>query len=136
MTKRILTVALAALMLLSLTFVASAQTQVSQINVRGSVVDAHNANSDMSWNYQNFAGFFYDLKDNISTETMIIKQNVTGSDIVSLNTSRTIPEKALIYTTVPEPVQYKMNEQQNVLVGPSPGSPTYDVVGWRCRLFG
>jgi S-layer protein (TIGR01567 family) len=136
MTKRILTVALAALMLLSLTFVASAQTVVQQVNVRGSVVDAHNANSDMSWNYQNFAGFFYDLKNNISTETMFIdNKNFSDANIAKLNTSRTIPEKALIYTTVPEPIQYKMNEQQNVLVGPSPGSATYDVVGWQAEKW-
>jgi hypothetical protein len=66
----------------------------------------------MLWNYQNFAGFFYDLKNNVSTETMFIDtKNFAGADIVSLNISRTIPEKALIYSTVPEPIQYKMNER-------------------------
>ena len=135
MNKRILTVALAALMLLSMTFVASAQTQVTQVNVRGSVADAHIANSDMTWNYQNFAGFFYDLKNNVSTETMTIDQTVPKSDIATLNSTRTIPEKALLYSTVPEPVEYKMHEQQNVTVGPNPSSPTYDVVGWQAEKW-
>src|SRR5450756_55890 len=110
-------------------------TDQGTYEVRGSVADAHNTKSPMLWNYQNFAGFFYDIKNNVSTETMFIDQNVSDANIAKLNTSRTIPEKALIYSTNPEPVQYKMNEQQNVLVGPSPGSATYDVVGWQAEKW-
>jgi len=136
MTKRILTVALAALMLLSMTFVASAQTQVTEVNVRGSVADAHFANSDMSWNYQNFAGFFYDLKTNVSTEKLYIDTvNYPAAKITTLNTSRTIPEKALIYTTNPAQIQFKMNEQVGVTTGPSPGLKTYGVVGWQAEKW-
>jgi S-layer protein (TIGR01567 family) len=137
MTKRILTVALAVLMLLTVTFAASAQTEVTTVKVRGSVADARiNDSGQMDWNYQNFAGFFYDLKNNVSTEHMFVDPTVDAKAAINLlNTSRTIPEKALIYTTNPAQIEFKMHEQKNVTTGPAPSSATYGVVGWQAEKW-
>ena len=132
MTKKILTVALAVLMLLTMTFAASAQVEVTKLNVRGTVADANISTSSLTWNYQNFAGFFYDLKNNISTEQLTIDQNITNADLTNLNRTRTIPERALIYTTNPQPLQFKMNEKENVTVN---GAATYQVVGWQAEKW-
>jgi S-layer protein (TIGR01567 family) len=132
MTKKILGVALAVLMLLTITFAASAQTQVTEVKVRGSVADANMTTTTLSWNAQNFAGFFYDLKNNISTEQLYIDTTKAGTSLQSLQATRTIPETALIYKTNPQPLQFKMNEKEGVNVS---NSATYDVVGWQAEKW-
>ena len=79
------------------------QTDVTKVEVRGTVVDAEPASQDNvspTWNAQTFAGFFYDLKYNRSTETMYI----TGKTLASTSmTNRTIPEKEIVLQTGPKP---------------------------------
>ena len=62
--KRLTAIALTAAML----FVASAMIAVGQVQpveIRGQV-----ATGDFTWNPQNFAGFYYDIKDDIGTESL------------------------------------------------------------------
>jgi S-layer protein (TIGR01567 family) len=112
-------------MLLVVAFPVSAAVQASTVEMRGTT-------GIQSWDAQNFAGFFYDLKNNISTEQLYIDTTIPGADLSTLNISRSIPEKALIYSTNPKPLQFKMNEQQNVTVD---SASTYDVVGWQAEKW-
>jgi len=117
------------LMLLVVAFPVSATVQASTVEMRGTVVSETGA---QSWDAQNFAGFFYDMKNNISTEQLHIDTTIPGADLSSLNTNRSIPEKALIYSTNPKLLQFMMNEQQNVTVD---NASTYDVVGWQAEKW-
>ena len=94
MTKLTTTV-IVALMVMALAITsASAATSVE---VRGTVFDANSASYEI--NATNFAGFYYDLDDDISTETMTILSDLTNSD-------RSIGENELVYTTTIEGVDY------------------------------
>ena len=60
-----------AIMLTAMTLLlasAMAVGAVSSVEVRGQV-----ATGDFCWNPQNFAGFFYDIKKDIGTETLATK---------------------------------------------------------------
>ena len=66
-------VALVALMLLLVSLPANAAVTATTVEVRGTVANAtalSGNNDGVSWNYENFAGFWYDLKENKSSETM------------------------------------------------------------------
>jgi S-layer protein (TIGR01567 family) len=95
--------------------------------VRGSVADASNPTSNTNWTALNFAGFYYDMKNNISTETLSISQSLS-----SLQSSRIINENKLVYTTKPQPSQFKMNDKENVTVD---GDANYSVVGWQAEKW-
>src|SRR5659263_606821 len=67
MTKKILSVALTVLMLLVVAFPVNAATEVSTVQMRGTVANGTGA---QSWNAQTFAGFYYDIKYDRSTEDL------------------------------------------------------------------
>jgi S-layer protein (TIGR01567 family) len=94
MTKLTTTVVVA-LMIMALTIMsASAATSVE---IRGTVFDANSPSYFMD--ATNFAGFYYDLDDDISTESMDITTSLT-------NTSRTIAARGLWYNTSIDSVDY------------------------------
>ena len=136
MTKKIVTVVLAVLMLLILVFPASAAVQVTSLLVRGQVFDAvDNVNDTLTWDAQSFAGFFYDIKNNKKTEYL----NITGQNITILNTtaSRTIGEGNLTYETGKADIEFKVHEKENkqVINGSSYYGDTYPIVGWRAEKW-
>jgi S-layer protein (TIGR01567 family) len=84
-------------------YVMKVFTAPGTYEIRGEV-----ATGSKTWTATNFAGFYYDLDDNISTETMTV--NVTGT--------RTIAQNALEYNTSIEAVDYasgNLNGQYNVM---------------------
>ncbi len=128
MSKKILAAAIMALMLLVIAFPASAQRQVTQVEVRGTVADAGATPDEQpTWSAQTFAGFYYDIKNNLSTETLNISDT-----LADLQTTRTIPEKTLFYRTGKAPVQFKANEKEGVTVD---GDANYQVVGWMAEKW-
>ena len=95
MTKKILGVALAVLMLLVVAFPVSAATDVSTVQMRGTVA---NGTGPQTWNAQTFAGFYYDIKYDRSTETLNVL-NVDGT---------TIQKDNLWYNTTTALVDFKV----------------------------
>lgn len=85
------------------------------MEIRGSVVD--NKTGMVSWNAQNFAGFYYDINKNISSETLSV--NLTG---------RTIAEGELKYVSTKVPVEYKIYEKERIKID---GETDYQILGWR-----
>jgi S-layer protein (TIGR01567 family) len=114
MTKKITIVALVAIMLLTAVLPASAAIQATSVEVRGSVSEDKSGNdagdvndlSVTSWNARNFAGFWYDLKNNKTSENLII----TG------RTDRSIAKEMLWYNSSKQFVQYKVNEKNGSLM--------------------
>ncbi|SDG30471.1 S-layer family duplication domain-containing protein [Methanolobus vulcani] len=82
-------------------FLMKEYTAAGTYDVRGSVsTGTGGATPVTSWDYSNFAGFFYDLDDNISTEVLTILQPTVSSS------SRTIDKDNLTYTTTIASVDY------------------------------
>lgn len=86
--------------------------------IRGTVID--NKTGMVSWNAQNFAGFYYDINKNISSETMTVTLN--GLE------GRTIDENNLKYTSEKVPAEYKIHEQLGLKVNKE---TDYQVLGWK-----
>ncbi|MCJ7616963.1 MAG: hypothetical protein MUO43_10560, partial [Desulfobacterales bacterium] len=134
MSKKITIVALVALMLLLVSLPANAAVNESSVEIRGSVVNAtalKASGGNASWDYANFAGFWYDLKDNKQTESMTITK---------FDGERNIAKADLVYTTKAEPIMFKVSKEKNRTVEyglestgknyVSTGGKYYDVVGW------
>ncbi len=83
--------------------------------IRGSVVD--NQTGLVSWNAQNFAGFYYDIDKNISSETMTINLN-----------GRTIAEGDLKYVSKKVPADFKIFDQLGIKVNKK---QDFSVLGWK-----
>ena len=79
------------------------------------------------WDSYNFEGFFYDLKYDISTETMKL-----FSAPASLVSTRTIPKNGLVYNTGKCTVDFKVYEKEGVSIG---ADKTYNVVGWQAEKW-
>jgi hypothetical protein len=96
--------------------------------IRGTVMDqSSGTTTHPSWDAGSFAGFFYDIKNNISTETLTI-----NDDFANLQSSRIIPKNALVYSTQGKPLQFKMNEKEGVNAS---GAANYTVVGWQAEKW-
>ena len=72
--KKLAAITLTSMMLLLAT--AMVVGAVEKVEVRGAV-----ATADTTWNSQNFAGFYYDIKDDIGTETL--STTITGEKKLS-----------------------------------------------------
>ncbi|MCO5383953.1 MAG: PGF-CTERM sorting domain-containing protein [Methanosarcina barkeri] len=109
--KRFLAVTLAALMLL--TVVASAATTPDAVEIRGPVYNGSNIESILGDNgtltigATQFAAFYYDIDDNVTTETLSIKDVAGTKDNV-------IGEGGLVYQTKIQQVEY---EYENAAAG-------------------
>ena len=87
--------------------------------LRGNVA---NGTGPQSWNAQTFAGFYYDLKYDRSTETLNVL-NVDGT---------TIQKDNLWYNTTTALVDFKAYEKETVNVD---GDQNYSLVGWQAEKW-
>ena len=89
--------------------------------VRGTIEELDAANptlvADRVWDYSSFAGFWYDMDDNLQTETLTISAAVpsgephAGEPTLNFNgDDRTIDENALTYRTHPEFQEYELHQ--------------------------
>ncbi len=88
-------------------------TEPGTHEVRGTVVNASATLGTPSiWNETSFAGFYYDIDDNVASESL----NITVTD------ARTIAKEALIYTTTIQNVSYEYDPWSAL-------GETYDKIG-------
>jgi S-layer protein (TIGR01567 family) len=83
--------------------IASAERITEEVEIRGTVV-----NNSTMYDYTSFAGFWYDLDNDLSSENMTV--NVTVG-------TRTIEEGNLVYRCTPEDMLYKNPALNNELGG-------------------
>ncbi|MBU3966587.1 MAG: PGF-CTERM sorting domain-containing protein [Euryarchaeota archaeon] len=103
--KKITIVALVVLMLLTAALPASAAVKVSSVEIRGSVASGTGVSTTTTtWDKSTFAGFFYDLKDNLGLENLTITENRTSA--------RVIDKSDMTYTTNGEAKQLKVVSKQ------------------------
>jgi S-layer protein (TIGR01567 family) len=114
-TRNIFSVLIAFLMLSSVVSTASAY------EVRGTVSDG----TLKTWNPQNFAGFYYDINNNLGAETLTI----TDANIAD----RVIAENGITYTTGLVPVTFEYSKDKNLPVYDAVS--TYQVVGWQAEKW-
>lgn len=134
MSKKITIVALVALMLLLVSLPANAAITATSVEIRGEVVNA-SAVTSFTWDTAKFAGFWYDLKTNDSTETLEVQ----------LISNRSIPKEKLWYNTSIAATEFKVSSEKNRTVeygldsnGKNPlstGDRYYAVVGWMAEKY-
>jgi len=81
-------------------------------DVRGTVIDPSTTN-EFTWTPYNFEGFYYDIDNDVGTESL--KATISGNRI---------DEKGLIYTTSPQPVKFKFTDWGK-----------YDVIGFMADKY-
>ena len=70
---------------------------------------------DQIWNYSTFAGFWYDLDEDLQTENLMIlekERDMPGEDTLRYPGECTIGEGSLIYTTHPVFHEYELHENE------------------------
>jgi S-layer protein (TIGR01567 family) len=121
--KRFAAVTLAALMLL--TVFASAASAADAVEIRGPVFNGSNIQSivgdGITIDAAQFAAFYYDINDNVTTETLSIN-NVAG------NNGNVIGEGGLVYTTTVQKVAYEYDK-------PAAGWDNYSVIGFFAEKY-
>ena len=129
---------LIALAMLAMVGVASAVTMVDEVEIRGTVVEVDGTGNlgvagsggaylpGYTWDPYNFAGFWYDLDDDVSSEMLRINSTLTGID------GRTIPTDQLIYVTTPQAQDYNYYQDTGEALGNISGNPVtnYAIEGW------
>jgi len=139
--KMILPLALVALMVLAMVSVVSADdnevTTVDTVEVRGEVIRLDNATNDrIEWNATNFAGFWYDLDDDLMTETLWIEKDVIESTPNGADEDRTIDEDTLYYRTSPVFQEYELHENEadpdREYLTPMESEYTTHTASWKC----
>ncbi len=133
MNKNIM-IPLVALMILAMVGAASADemTTVDTIEVRGnveSIAVGAGTNAVLEWNATNFAAFWYDLDDDLQTETLTLAAGTISAD------DRTIDEDNLTYTTVPVYQQYELNEAGMILESGVDNRAGYFIEGWMAEKY-
>jgi len=111
------------------------------VEIRGEVVEADelgrlsavgecNYQTDYTWNPYNFAAFWYDLDDDLSSESLIINTTLSGGD------NRIIDDGQLIYTTKPQPQEYEYYKDKGPLGTVSGMNVTsYHIEGWMAEEY-
>jgi S-layer protein (TIGR01567 family) len=89
-------------------------TDPGTYDIRGSVVSG---TQNFVWGASNFAGFFYDLKNNVASESLSVS-GISG---------RTIPENGLKYATTIQSVDFKFDG--------TPSWGTYPVIGFFAEQY-
>ena len=107
--KNILSILMAFLML---------STYASAYEVRGTVAQGAGT---YTWTAQNFAGFYYDIDNNLASESM----NITAMN------NRNIPENDLVYTTNPIAVNFSYSKDKNLPIYDA--VTQYQMVGWQAE---
>ncbi|RZB31036.1 MAG: hypothetical protein AEth_00990 [Candidatus Argoarchaeum ethanivorans] len=136
--KMITTTAIAGILLLLLAVLpASAAIQATSVEIRGTV---YNESAPVfSWDANDFAGFWYDLKKNMKSETL----EITDAGVIAGLGDRTIDEDELTYTAERKLKEYKVSSSGNGNVtdgldstGTSVTDGThYAVVGWQAEKY-
>ncbi len=139
MNKKIITTtAIAGILLLLLAVLpASAAIQATSVEIRGTVYNDAVGENTTSWDANNFAGFWYDFKGNLKSESLTITPGISGGG------DRTIDENELSYTATKQLRTYKVysNEGKYVQDGlDSTGAAVnngthYAVVGWQGERY-
>lgn len=111
--NKVLMVALVAIMMITSPIAGEVITE--DIEIRGEV-----STDDILYNYANFAGFWYDLKKNQTSETMNI--------ITSGTDGRTIAKGDLVYQCTPKMIKYKSPELNRTL-------GKYKIVGFMAEKY-
>ncbi len=158
--NKIIAVAFAVLML-ALALPANAAIQATSVEVRGAIAEENSVgginitaaiadpNGTIAWSPQNFAGFFYDLKDNLGTENLKISTNVTEAGNKFSASARRIVKGSLSYTTTGQPKQLKVVEQKfpgNISLAVAAGleqtgvskgfeGGSYTILGWQADRY-
>jgi len=103
--KKLTAITLTALMVLFV--LAMTVEAVSEVDVRGQVTNVDRAST--TWDYKNFAGFYYDIDKNIGTEQITF--NVAGVDAgkATATLSDTEGARGIIYKTTAQPKNFKFN---------------------------
>ncbi|MHC1575102.1 MAG: S-layer protein domain-containing protein [Candidatus Methanogasteraceae archaeon] len=104
------------------------QTEPGVHAVRGAVWDLAGANPELVWGACNFDGFYYDLDENVSTETLSVAANAIDCG----SGDRTIDEGLLTYRTFPVAKQYELSENEGCTVesNNTGGDASYWLEGW------
>jgi len=88
-------------------------TEPGTYEVRGNIIRLDNkTNGRIEWNATNFAGFWYDLDDDLMTETLWINASVLTSTPNGTDEDRTIDEDKLYYRTSPVFQEYELHENE------------------------
>ncbi|RZB31035.1 MAG: hypothetical protein AEth_00989 [Candidatus Argoarchaeum ethanivorans] len=137
--KIITTTAIAGILLLLLAVLpASAAIQANSVEIRGTVYNDAVGERTTYWDANNFAGFWYDLKNNLKSEEL----NITDAGVIA-GGDRTIDEGDLAYTTTRKLKKYKVNSMEGKFVTDGldhTGVVTdygthYAVVGWQAEKY-
>lgn len=127
-TKSILSVLVISLMMLS-----GIASTVSAYEVRGAVYNqADGGDATKIWNPQNFAGFYYDIDSDVSTE-----EELAITDGIS-STDRVIAKGGLTYTTTAVPVKFEFSTDKGGRAVYQDGTEAvinYSVVGWQAEKW-
>ena len=90
-------------------------TEPGIYEVRGTVVELDAANipsgTDQVWDYNNFAGFWYGLDDNLATETLTINRST-----ISFPSDRVLDEGTVVYETYPVYQEYELYRAEGLTV--------------------
>jgi len=104
---------------------ASANVIDAKAEIRGKVVDATATPAIIaSWDAQSFAGFYYDLKNYISTEKLYFTRALGN-----YASGRSVDRTDLVYETGKAYVNFKAYEKEGVGIT-SPSDTNYPIVGW------
>ncbi|MCZ7394082.1 MAG: S-layer protein domain-containing protein [Candidatus Methanoperedens sp.] len=125
MNNKITTIALAALMLLIVALPAGAVIQATSVEIRGSV-----ATGADSWNATTFAGFWYDLKNDLKTETLIVKA-ITGTRDID-GSAQDLQYETVLTTKTLKVVENGHNSSE--LLTAFPGG-VYPILGWQAQPY-
>jgi len=132
---------LIALTVLAMVGAANAGTAVDEVEMRGTVVEADGAGNlseagsggiywpGYTWSPYNYAAFWYELDDDLSSEMLRIDASLTDN-------GRTIPENRLIYSTTPLVQNYAYYRDEGYL-GTVQGRQVtnYFIEGWMAEKY-
>ncbi len=112
------------------------------VEVRGEVVEAdeigrlsavgeYNYQTEYTWNPYNFAALWYDVDEDMGSESLIINTTHSGGD------NRIIEEGQLTYTTTPQPQDYEYYKDMGEALGTVGGNNvTSDhIEGWMAEEY-
>ena len=138
MKKQISIVIASLLIVLFAASVVNAQIIASEVEVRGTISQLQGTNgtnfSVNKWDALNFAGFWYDIDDNMQTESL---------EIVKFKDNRTIDEGDLEYKTTRTAKKYSVFSNKDINVENSLDSNLsedstggyYAIVGWMAEKY-
>jgi len=132
------------IMLIALVAVVSVMpVNAETLEVRGTIEELDAANptlvADRVWDYSSFTGFWYDMDDNLQTESLTILA-IDDSDYPTLGyhyDDRTLDEGTLIYRTHPAFQEYELYENEGLTVESANlgGDTGYYAEGWMAEEY-